>query len=98
MVGATVIQDFIVDLLHFFSADHKTCAKFLLSLPGNFNDHALLIETIFGELFHLPKPPYKLVYYAVIIGSLCKASTAIPPVVRVPGATSLTGLFVSTCR
>jgi hypothetical protein len=39
-----------VDLLHFFGSDHKTCTKFLLTLPGNFNYHNLLIEV-------LPPPP-----------------------------------------
>lgn len=75
-----LLQDYIVDLLHFFGSDHKTCTKFLLTLPGNFNYHNLLIETIFGQLFLLPTPPCKLIYYAVVIGDLCKGSTAIPPV------------------
>eukprot|EP00005_Dracoamoeba_jomungandri_P013753 CAMPEP_0174265190 /NCGR_PEP_ID=MMETSP0439-20130205/25516_1 /TAXON_ID=0 /ORGANISM="Stereomyxa ramosa, Strain Chinc5" /LENGTH=793 /DNA_ID=CAMNT_0015351511 /DNA_START=36 /DNA_END=2417 /DNA_ORIENTATION=- len=75
-----VLEDAIVDLLYHFSGDHKLCSKFLLcGIPFPVPSEFLLIEVIFGQLFLLPEPPFKQVFYAVLIGDLCRVPS-IPPV------------------
>jgi len=44
-------------------------------------DPTSFIQTLFGQMFLLPRPPFKPVYYSVVLADLCKTSASIPPVV-----------------
>uniref|UniRef100_A0A6B2KXX1 MIF4G domain-containing protein n=1 Tax=Arcella intermedia TaxID=1963864 RepID=A0A6B2KXX1_9EUKA len=70
-----VIEDYIVDVLYFFNADPKECAKQVANIPINIKIESVLdivIETIFSELFTLPNPAFNRTFYAYLISELFK--------------------------
>ena len=40
----------------------------------------LFAKTVLGQIFLLPKPPFREVYYSDIIADLCKMRPSIPPI------------------
>ncbi|EEC75246.1 hypothetical protein OsI_11548 [Oryza sativa Indica Group] len=51
----------------------KECAFYLVSLPVPFRYEYLMAETIFSQLLLLPNPPFRPIYYTLVIIDLCKA-------------------------
>ncbi|KAL6042364.1 Nucleic acid dioxygenase ALKBH1 [Balamuthia mandrillaris] len=75
-----MLEDYMIDLMHFFSGDHKLCAKFLLNLPfPEANYDQILVENIFAQMLQLPKAAYPGVFYSVLISDLCKTHPTFPP-------------------
>ncbi|RLN39442.1 nuclear cap-binding protein subunit 1 [Panicum miliaceum] len=64
--------------LHIFPTNQaedsrKECAFYLVSLPVSFRYEYLMAETIFSQLLLLPNPPFRPIYYTLVIIDLCKA-------------------------
>ncbi|KAG6532910.1 hypothetical protein ZIOFF_006769 [Zingiber officinale] len=51
----------------------KECASYMASLPVSFRYEYLMAETIFSQLMFLPQPPFRPIYYTLVIIDLCKA-------------------------
>ncbi|OAY71128.1 Nuclear cap-binding protein subunit 1 [Ananas comosus] len=51
----------------------KECAFYMVGLPVAFRYEYLMAETIFSQLLLLPQPPFKPIYYTLVIIDLCKA-------------------------
>lgn len=93
------LRSLVLDMLNIFEVNRKESAKLLLSirqfLPrGTFKQpeetsstislESLIISTILGTMFTLPKAPHDLIYYGSVIAEMCKLSpnTVAPPVGR----------------
>ncbi|KAL6902082.1 hypothetical protein ACP4OV_004958 [Aristida adscensionis] len=77
-VDRFVVEECILDVLLFFNGcySRKECAFYLVGLPVSFRYEYLMAETIFSqeqELLLLPNPPFKPIYYTLVIIDLCKA-------------------------
>ncbi|WRX33228.1 MIF4G-like [Theobroma cacao] len=57
----------------FVVEDRKECASFMVGLPVPFRYEYLMAETIFSQLLLLPQPPFRPIYYTLVIMDLCKA-------------------------
>ncbi|XP_022728993.1 nuclear cap-binding protein subunit 1 isoform X2 [Durio zibethinus] len=68
-----VVEEYLLDVLLFFNGCRKECASFMVGLPVPFRYEYLLAETIFSQLLLLPQPPFKPIYYTLVIMDLCKA-------------------------
>ncbi|KAL5219694.1 hypothetical protein ABZP36_020378 [Zizania latifolia] len=68
-----VVEECILDVLLFFNGCRKECAFYLVSLPVPFRYEYLMAETIFSQLLLLPNPPFRPIYYTLVIIDLCKA-------------------------
>eukprot|EP01119_Soliformovum_irregulare_P015692 TRINITY_DN4452_c0_g2_i1.p1 TRINITY_DN4452_c0_g2~~TRINITY_DN4452_c0_g2_i1.p1 ORF type:complete len:813 (+),score=280.00 TRINITY_DN4452_c0_g2_i1:227-2440(+) len=79
-IDRIVIQDQIVDVLYFFSSNHKECLKQFEVIPSPIPIFHILTEAVFGQLFLLPNPVFKEIYYADIIADLCRTHKEIPPI------------------
>eukprot|EP00033_Pygsuia_biforma_P000793 GCRY01000925.1.p1 GENE.GCRY01000925.1~~GCRY01000925.1.p1 ORF type:complete len:901 (+),score=278.07 GCRY01000925.1:95-2797(+) len=88
-VDALVLRDQILDIINSFSASHKNAIKAILSLPCKAPHETLVVDAIFGELFRLPTPPFKPMYYAALLIDACRVSDSLPPVL----ATAMDRLF-----
>ena len=81
-IDRLIVQEYIEDTLYFFNPSHKECVKqLLLRVPVKFNCDYALIDFILSQLFLLPSPPFKMVYYGVILVDLCRAEPRITTVV-----------------
>ncbi|KAG8386641.1 hypothetical protein BUALT_Bualt03G0169800 [Buddleja alternifolia] len=63
-------------LIHFgreLLASRKECASAMVGLPVPFRYEYLMAETIFSQILLLPEPPFKPIYYTLVIMDLCKA-------------------------
>lgn len=72
-VDRFVMEEYLLDVLFFFSGCRKECASFMASLPVPFRYEYIMAETIFSQLLMLPEPPFKPIYYTLVIIDLCKA-------------------------
>jgi len=72
-VDRFVVEECILDVLLFFNGCRKECAFYLVSLPVSFRYEYLMAETIFSQLLLLPNPPFRPIYYTLVIIDLCKA-------------------------
>lgn len=72
-VDRFVIEEYILDVLFYLNGRRKECAAYLAGLPVPFRYEYLMAETIFSQLFLLPNPPFKPIYYTVVIIDICKA-------------------------
>jgi len=70
--GRSVLEQYIVDLMCSFNSSHKECVRHLLQLTFRARLDFLIIELLFGQLFELPTPPYKIIYYGTLIADFCK--------------------------
>ncbi|KAK8545063.1 hypothetical protein V6N13_066375 [Hibiscus sabdariffa] len=68
-----VVEEYLLDVLLFFNGCRKECAAFMVGLPVPFRYEYLMAETIFSQLLLLPHPPFKPIYYTLVIMDLCKA-------------------------
>ncbi|XP_044482612.1 nuclear cap-binding protein subunit 1-like isoform X2 [Mangifera indica] len=68
-----IVEEYLLDVLLFFNGSRKECASFMVSLPVPFRYEYLMAETIFSQLLLLPQPPFKPIYYTLVIMDLCKA-------------------------
>ncbi|CAL5192997.1 unnamed protein product [Lathyrus oleraceus] len=68
-----VVEEYLLDVLLYFNGSRKECASFMVGLPVTFRYEYLMAETIFSQLLMLPQPPFKPVYYTLVIIDLCKA-------------------------
>ncbi|XP_052177986.1 nuclear cap-binding protein subunit 1 [Diospyros lotus] len=68
-----VVEEYLLDVLFFFNGSRKECASHMAGLPVPFRYEYLMAETIFSQLLLLPNPPFKPIYYTLVIIDLCKA-------------------------
>ncbi|OMO59844.1 MIF4G-like, type 3 [Corchorus capsularis] len=68
-----VVEEYLLDVLLFLNGCRKECASFMVGLPVPFRYEYLMAETIFSQLLLLPQPPFKPIYYTLVIMDLCKA-------------------------
>uniref|UniRef100_A0A2P2L939 Nuclear cap-binding protein subunit 1 n=1 Tax=Rhizophora mucronata TaxID=61149 RepID=A0A2P2L939_RHIMU len=68
-----IVEEYLLDVLLFLNGCRKECASYLVGLPVAFRYEYLMAETIFSQLLLLPQPPFKPMYYALVIMDLCKA-------------------------
>ncbi|XP_028761163.1 nuclear cap-binding protein subunit 1 [Neltuma alba] len=68
-----VMEEYLLDVLLFFNGCRKECASFMAGLPVPFRYEYLMAETILSQLLMLPQPPFKPIYYTLVIIDLCKA-------------------------
>ncbi|XP_072997664.1 nuclear cap-binding protein subunit 1 [Typha latifolia] len=68
-----VVEEYLLDVLLFFNGCRKECAFYMVGLPVPFRYEYLMAETIFSQLLLLPQPPFKPMYYTLVIIDLCKA-------------------------
>ncbi|VAI05477.1 unnamed protein product [Triticum turgidum subsp. durum] len=88
-VDRFVVEEYILDVLLFFNGCRKECAFYLVSLPVSFRYEHLMAETIFSQLLLLPNPPFRPIYYTLVIIDLCKALPAAFPSVVVAAVHAL---------
>ncbi|KAE8732379.1 Nuclear cap-binding protein subunit 1 [Hibiscus syriacus] len=65
-----VVEEYLLDVLLFFNGCQKECASFMVGLPVPFRYEYLMAETIFSQLLLLPHPPFKPIYYTLVIMDL----------------------------
>ncbi|KAL7186924.1 hypothetical protein ACSBR2_028606 [Camellia fascicularis] len=68
-----VVEEYLLDVLLFLNGCRKECASCMVGLPVPFRHEYLMAETIFSQLLLLPHPPFKPMYYTLVIIDLCKA-------------------------
>ncbi|EPS74204.1 hypothetical protein M569_00545, partial [Genlisea aurea] len=68
-----IVEEYLLDVLLFLNGCRKECASSLVGLPVNFRYEYLMAETIFSQILMLPEPPFKPLYYTLVIMDLCKA-------------------------
>ncbi|KAK1393168.1 nuclear cap-binding protein subunit 1 [Heracleum sosnowskyi] len=68
-----VVEEYLLDVLLFLNGCRKECASYMVGLPVPFRYEYLMAETIFSQLLLLPQPPFKPLYYTLVIIDLCKA-------------------------
>ncbi|XP_042380485.1 nuclear cap-binding protein subunit 1-like [Zingiber officinale] len=68
-----IVEEYLLDVLLFFNGCRKECASYMASLPVSFRYEYLMAETIFSQLMFLPQPPFRPIYYTLVIIDLCKA-------------------------
>ncbi|XAR67259.1 hypothetical protein NMG60_11001947 [Bertholletia excelsa] len=68
-----VVEEYLLDVLLFLNGCRKECASYMVGLPVPFRYEYLMAETIFSQLLLLPHPPFKPMYYTLVIIDLCKA-------------------------
>ncbi|TKY62990.1 Nuclear cap-binding protein subunit 1 [Spatholobus suberectus] len=73
LIDRFVMEEYLLDVLLFLNGCRKECASFMVGLPVSFRYEYLMAETIFSQLLMLPQPPFKPVYYTLVIIDLCKA-------------------------
>ncbi|CAH1449725.1 unnamed protein product [Lactuca virosa] len=68
-----VVEEYLLDVLFFLNGCRKECAACMVGLPVPFRYEYLMAETIFSQLLLLPQPPFKPMYYTLVIIDLCKS-------------------------
>lgn len=68
-----VMEEYLLDVLFFLNGCRKECAACMVGLPVPFRYEYLMAETIFSQLLLLPEPPFKPMYYTLVIIDLCKS-------------------------
>ncbi|KAI3769012.1 hypothetical protein L6452_00108 [Arctium lappa] len=68
-----VVEEYLLDVLFFLNGCRKECAACMVGLPVPFRYEYLMAETIFSQLLLLPQPPFKPIYYTLVIIDLCKS-------------------------
>ncbi|KAM7526901.1 hypothetical protein LguiA_016803 [Lonicera macranthoides] len=93
-----VVEEYLLDVLLFLNGwsfldkevdDRKECAAYMVGLPVPFRYEYLMAETIFSQLLLLPQPPFKPIYYTLVIIDLCKALPGAFPAVVAGAVRSL---------
>lgn len=68
-----VVEEYLLDVLFYLNGCRKECAAYMVGLPVPFRYEYIMAETVFSQLLLLPKPPFRLIYYTVVMVDLCKA-------------------------
>ncbi|KAI4373656.1 hypothetical protein MLD38_011761 [Melastoma candidum] len=68
-----VMEEYLLDVLFYLNGCRKECAFYMVGLPVPFRYEYIMAETIFSQLLLLPHPPFKPLYYTLVIIDLCKA-------------------------
>ncbi|KZV27597.1 nuclear cap-binding protein subunit 1 [Dorcoceras hygrometricum] len=68
-----VVEEYLLDVLLFLNGCRKECASSMVGLPVSFRYEYLMCETIFSQILLLPQPPFRPMYYTLVIMDLCKA-------------------------
>lgn len=68
-----VVEEYLLDVLFHLNGCRKECAAYMVGLPVPFRYEYIMAETVFSQLLLLPKPPFRLIYYTVVMVDLCKA-------------------------
>lgn len=84
-----IVEEYLLDVLLYFNGCRKECASYMASLPVPFRYEYLMAETIFSQIMFLPQPPFKPIYYALVIIDLCKALPGAFPAVVAGAVRSL---------
>ncbi|KAK6149541.1 hypothetical protein DH2020_017066 [Rehmannia glutinosa] len=99
-----VVEEYLLDVLFFLNgcynllillffvsckASRKECASAMVGLPVPFRYEYLMAETIFSQILLLPQPPFKPIYYTLVIMDLCKALPGAFPAVVAGAVRSL---------
>jgi len=83
LIDQVLLHDITLDILYFFNGTRSMGIKFLFSLNENGKESMehLFTETIFSQMFRLPKPPFRNLYYGALFIELCKnRRETFPPV------------------
>ncbi|VFQ97878.1 unnamed protein product [Cuscuta campestris] len=84
-----VVEEYLLDVLLFLNGCRKECTSYMVGLPVPFRYEYLMAETIFSQLLLLPNPPFKPIYYTLVIIDLCKALPGAFPAVVAGAVRSL---------
>lgn len=84
-----LVEEYLLDVMLYLNGCRKECAAYLVGLPVPFRYEFVMAETIFSQLFLLPKPPFRQIYYTVILVDLCKALPGAFPAVLANAVRSL---------
>ncbi|CAI0450222.1 unnamed protein product [Linum tenue] len=73
-----IVEEYLLDVLLFLNGWfvnilRKECASNMVGLPVPFRYEYLMAETLFAQLLLLPQPPFRPLYYTLVIMDLCKA-------------------------
>ncbi|CAI5459427.1 unnamed protein product [Closterium sp. Yama58-4] len=68
-----VVQEYLLDVLFYMNGSRKECASYLVGLPVPFRYEYVMAETVFSQLLLLPRPPFRPIYYTIVLVDLCKA-------------------------
>ncbi|CAL1391047.1 unnamed protein product [Linum trigynum] len=68
-----IVEEYLLDVLLFLNGCRKECASNMVGLPVPFRYEYLMAETLFAQLLLLPQPPFRPLYYTLVIMDLCKA-------------------------
>lgn len=68
-----VVEEYLLDVLFYLNGCRKECAAYMVGLPVPFRYEYIMAETVFSQLLLPPKPPFRLIYYTVVMVDLCKA-------------------------
>ncbi|KAM2057771.1 hypothetical protein ACFX16_030420 [Malus domestica] len=68
-----IVEEYLLDVLFYLNGCRKECASYMAGLPVPFRYEYLMAETIFSQLLMLPQPPFRTIYYTLVIIDLCKA-------------------------
>jgi nuclear cap-binding protein subunit 1 len=68
-----VVEEYLLDVLFYLNGCRKECASYMANLPVTFRYEYLMAETLFSQILLLPQPPFKTLYYTLVIMDLCKA-------------------------
>ncbi|CAN8270752.1 unnamed protein product [Cochlearia groenlandica] len=68
-----VVEEYLLDVLLYLNGCRKECASYMANLPVPFRYEYLMAETLFSQILLLPRPPFKTLYYTLVIMDLCKA-------------------------
>ncbi|KAJ5884152.1 uncharacterized protein N7473_011038 [Penicillium subrubescens] len=76
-ITSSLLRDALVDTLNLLDFNRVATAKYLIDL---WKPEDMAVDAVFSQLFQLPTPEHKLVYYHSVLTECCKiASAAIAP-------------------
>lgn len=71
-LDAVVLRDLYVDVMTLFQGIPKEAVGCLVHIPTPETAPCALYEAVFSQLFTLPNPPTRIVYYQLLLVYLCK--------------------------
>ncbi|XP_031485671.1 nuclear cap-binding protein subunit 1 [Nymphaea colorata] len=84
-----VVEEYLLDVLLFFNGCRKECAAYMVGLPVPFRYEYVIAEALFSQILLLPHPPFRPMYYTLVIIDLCKALPGAFPAVVAGAVRSL---------
>ncbi|KJE96851.1 hypothetical protein CAOG_07112 [Capsaspora owczarzaki ATCC 30864] len=75
--------DMIQDLVFFYEPNRKECLRSLSQIPaGQYPVDHMIIESLFADLFALPNPPHREVYYSTLLIEYTRDSRTLDEVLQ----------------